>query len=279
MLGLLTKKESKSILKTASDDADTLSLVHEDKASVGLPDGESVVTSKLDDAEFDFDFEIINTAAYRKVFNKARSKLQLEKGSQAVIPLHAPTSHDAGSSETTTLSSTNSPAAIHIVVASHENKFSSSRPADSSRDLGSCSVFSKGSSEGAGNDSGGMPEKQHDIDLGDSSPSPPKRSGFLFGEYTLGKIVGSGQRGEVRQAWKKDQSLPVAIKFFKLEPATLHTIPTRRILDEFEILRGLSHPNIIRLHEILETGSHLAVVQDLYARWKSRGVGRFAHSS
>ena len=300
MLGLLTKRESKSILKTTSDDADTLSLVHEDNASVGLPDSESVVTSKLDDTEFDFDFEIINTAAYRKVFNKARSKLPSKKGSQAVIPPHTPTSSGADSSESTTLRSINTPAAVHTVVASHENNFSSSPPDDSSRDVRPCSVPSKDSSEGACDGSGGMREKQLDIDLGDSSrdvrscsvpskdssegacdgsggmrenlqldidlgdssSSPPKRSGSLFGEYTIGEIIGTGQRGEVKLAWKKHHSLPVAIKFFKREPATSNTDPTQRILDEFEKLRGLSHPNIIRLHEVLETGSHLAVVQD-----------------
>ena len=88
MLGLLSRKESKSILKTASDDADTLSLAHEKNASFALSDGESVTTSKLDDKEFEFDSEIINTAAYRKVFNKARSKLPPKKGtrSQSIRP-------------------------------------------------------------------------------------------------------------------------------------------------------------------------------------------------
>ena len=55
-----------SILKTASDDADTLSLAHENNNIVGLPDGESATTSKLGGTEFDFDLEIINTATYQR---------------------------------------------------------------------------------------------------------------------------------------------------------------------------------------------------------------------
>ena len=258
MLGLLTKKESKSILKTASDDADTLSLVHENNASVGLSDGESVITSKLDDTEFDFDFEIINTAAYRKVFNKARSKLPSKKGSQAVILPHPPTSSGAGASDW----HINTRAAIDAVVASHENSFFSSRPNDSSRDVGSCSVLSEDSSEGARDGSGGMREEQHDVGLEDGLPSTPKRSERTLSEYTIGKTIGTGQKGEVKLAWKKDQCLRVAIKFIKREPATSNTNSTQQIGRKFVILRGLSHPNIIRVHEMFGKGSHLAVVLD-----------------
>ena len=165
MLGLLTKKESKSILKTASDDADTLSLVHENSASDGLPDGESVVTSKLDDTEFDFDFEIINTAAYRKAFNKARSRLPSEKDPQAVIPPHPPTSSGAGASEAANLPSLDSPAAIYAVVTNHEERLSSSGPSDSSQDIGSLFELSKEYSEGACDGWGGMGEEEYDADL------------------------------------------------------------------------------------------------------------------
>ena len=165
MIGLLTKKESKSILKTASDDADTLSLVHENNASDGLSDGESVITSKLDDTEFDFHFEIINTAAYRKAFNKARSRLPSEKESQAVIPPHPPISSGAGASEAANLPSLDLPAAIYAVVAKHKESLSSSGPSDSYRDIGSSFELSKEYSEGACDGSGGMREEQHDVDL------------------------------------------------------------------------------------------------------------------
>ena len=260
MLGLLTKKESKSILKTASDDADTLSLVHENNASDGLPDGESVITSKLDDTEFDFDFEIINTAAYRKAFNKARSRLPLEKQSQAVIPPHPPTSWGTGASETANLTSANNPAAIHSVVAGQENEFSS-RPNALSQDIGSRSWLPKNSSEGACDGSGRMCEEQHDAGLDDQRPSTPRGSESSFGEYIVGQTIGIGRRGKVKLAWNKDGGHQVALKIIKCDSNAFDT-NHKRIRSEFVLLRRLSHPNIIRLHEVLESRSSLAVFQD-----------------
>ena len=260
MLGLLTKKESKSILKTASDDADTLSLVHENNASDGLPDGESVITSKLDDTEFDFDFEIINTAAYRKAFNKARSRLPSEKQSQAVIPPHPPTSWGTGASETASSTSANNPAAIHSVVAGQENAFSS-RPNALSQDIGSRSMLPKNSSEGACDGSGRMREEQHDAGLEDQRLSTPRGNEFSFGEYTIGQTIGKGRRGKVKLAWNKDGGHQVALKIIKCDSNAFDT-NHKRIRSEFVLLRRLSHPNIIRLHELLESRSSLAVVRE-----------------
>ncbi len=260
MLGLLTKKESKSILKTASDDADTLSLMHENNASDGLPDGDSVITSKLDGTEFDFDFEIINTAAYRKVFNKARSKLPSRKGSQSVSTPRPPTSSGAGASEIANLPSINAPAAVHAIVASQKNNFSSSGPNASSRGIGPHSVLPKDSSEGAHDGSGVMQEEQHEAGLEDQLSSSPEKNEFPFGEYTVGTNIGTGQKGEVKLAWKKDRSHRFAIKFIRREPTASDTNHRQKILHGCVTLRGLSHPNIIRLYDIFETDSHLLVV-------------------
>ena len=148
MLGLLSRNESKSIFKTASDDADTLS-AHESDTSIGLPDGKSVTTSKLDDREFDFDFEIINTAAYRKVFNMARSKLPPENGTRVYSPPHAPASSGVSASETVGSPSINAHGEIHPVVASQESEPFSSRPNALSRDIRSHSILPKDSAEAA----------------------------------------------------------------------------------------------------------------------------------
>ena len=260
MLGLLTRNESKSILKTASDDADTLSLAHDNNSSVGLPDSESLTSSKLDDREFDFDFEIINTAAYRKAFNKARSKLESKKGSQAVIPPHPPTSSGAGASELANLPSINAPAATHAVVASQNNNLFSSRPNASSRDIGSHPVLPKDSSEGAHDGSGAMQEEQHEAGLEGQLLLTSKMSEFPFGEYTVGTTIGPGRKGELKLAWKKGRHHGVAIKFIRREPTASDTNHPQKILHEFVILRGLLHPNIIRLYDIFETESHFPVV-------------------
>ena len=208
MSSLLSRRESISILKTASNDADTLSLAHEKNANFSLSDGESVTTSKLDDSDFEFDSEIVNTAAYRNVFNKARSKLPLKKGSWVYSLLHLP------------------------------------------------------SSSGAGDSTGGMRKEEHDADLENQPESTSEKSEFRIGEYSVGTTIGIGTGGKVKLAWKGDRSHQFAIKFIRREPDALGTDPPRNALRGFAILRGLSHPNIIRLHDTLETERHSAVVLD-----------------
>ena len=256
MLGLLTRKESRSILKTASEDADALSLVHEN-TSAGLPDDESVITSKLDSTEFAFGFEVINTATYRKVFNKARSKLPPKKGFQAVIPPYRPTSSGAGASETANLPSINASAAIHSVVASQKNDFSSSRPNASSREIGFPSVLPKDLAEGAPDGFGGMGEEQHYAGLEELPKSTSKRREFRFRGYNIGTNIGTGRKSSVKLAWREDSAHPVAIKFISGASNTNHS---QKILHAFVILRGISHPNIIRLHDLFEFPNKIMVV-------------------
>ena len=251
MFGLLSRKESKSILKTASDDADTLSLAHESNISIGLPDGESVATSKLDDRQFDFDFEIINTATYRKVFNMARSKIPPKNGSRAYSPPQASTSGSANAPETVELPSINAHAAIHPVVASKESEPFSSRPNASSRDIRSHSILPKDSVEAAG---------EHDADSENQPESTSKKSEFRIGEYDVGTTIESRGGCEVKRAWSKDHRQQFAIKFIRREPGASDTNHSQEDWHVLMILKGLSHPNIIRLHDIFETESHFAVV-------------------
>ena len=192
MLGLLSRKESKSILKTASDDADTLSLAHESKNSIDLPDGESVTTSKLDSREFEFDFELINTAAYRKVFNKARSDLPPNKASRVHSPPHAPTSSSASAPVTVGLPSINAHAVIHPVVASQKSEPLISSPNFSFRDIKSPSVIPKDTTEAAGDGTGAMREEEHDADSENQPESTSKKSVFRIDEHSVDTTIGTG---------------------------------------------------------------------------------------
>ena len=291
MLGLLSRKESKSILKTASDDADTLSLKHEENASFALSDGESVTISKLDGREFDFDFEIINTAAYRKVFNMARSKLLPKNGSRAYSPPQASTSGGVSAPETVGLTSKipqkngsgvysppqastsgganapeivglpsiNAHAAIHPAVASPESEPFSSRPNASSRGIRSQSVLPKDTAEAAGDGTGGKREEEHNANSENQPTSTSKKGDFRIGEYNVGKTIGTGRKGKVKLAWKKDHNHQFAIKVIRHKPDVLGTRPRNTLLG-FLILRGLSHPNIIRLHNMFIMDSYFAVV-------------------
>lgn len=94
----------------------------------------------------------------------------------------------------------------------------------------------------------------------DYSASAARRKETKFGEYILGQTLGEGEFGKVKLGWKKDGSVQVAIKLIRRE--NLNTNPSRlpKIYREISILRGLSHPNIVRLHEMVETDRHIGII-------------------
>src|SRR5271163_210567 len=87
-----------------------------------------------------------------------------------------------------------------------------------------------------------------------------RRKDVQFGEYMLGQTLGEGEFGKVKLGWKKDGSTQVAIKLIRRE--SVATNPTRlpKIYREISILRDLAHPNIVRLHEMVETERHIGII-------------------
>ncbi|KKY19846.1 putative serine threonine protein kinase [Diplodia seriata] len=90
--------------------------------------------------------------------------------------------------------------------------------------------------------------------------SREKRRETKFGEYILGQTLGEGEFGKVKMGWKKDGGVQVAIKLIRRE--VLGSNPSRlpKIYREISILRGLQHPNIVRLHEMVETERHIGII-------------------
>ncbi|KIW34830.1 hypothetical protein, variant [Cladophialophora immunda] len=87
-----------------------------------------------------------------------------------------------------------------------------------------------------------------------------RRKDVQFGDYVLGQTLGEGEFGKVKLGWKKDGSTQVAIKLIRRE--TVASNPTRlpKIYREISILRDLAHPNIVRLHEMVETERHIGII-------------------
>lgn len=81
-----------------------------------------------------------------------------------------------------------------------------------------------------------------------------------FGNYILGQTLGEGEFGKVKMGWKKDSSVEVAIKLIRRETLGSNQNRLQKIYREIHILRGLEHPNIVRLHEMVETERHIGII-------------------
>lgn len=94
----------------------------------------------------------------------------------------------------------------------------------------------------------------------DHSASAARRKETKFGEYILGQTLGEGEFGKVKLGWKKDGSVQVAIKLIRLEALGANPSRLPKIHREINILRELSHPNIVRLHEMVETKAVIGII-------------------
>jgi serine/threonine-protein kinase len=86
--------------------------------------------------------------------------------------------------------------------------------------------------------------------------------GSLFaGRYRIETRIGGGGAGEVYRALDELSQATVAIKV--LFPRGDDPQPLERLRRELRLLRGLSHPGIVRIHDIGEHGGLLFLVMDL----------------
>ncbi|KAF2215997.1 hypothetical protein CERZMDRAFT_65357, partial [Cercospora zeae-maydis SCOH1-5] len=90
--------------------------------------------------------------------------------------------------------------------------------------------------------------------------SSSSRKEVKFGDYLLGQTIGEGEFGKVKMGWKKDSTVQVAIKLIRKESLAGNNTRLPKIYREISILRELQHPNIVRLHEFVETERHMGII-------------------
>ena len=135
-----------------------------------------------------------------------------------------------------------------------QERVAEARPAPIGSDLTPVTGLGLVGSEGVDDGGRGGARRQ------DYSRSTSRRKDVQFGDYMLGQTLGEGEFGKVKLGWKKDGSMQVAIKLIRRE--TVATNPSRlpKIYREISILRDLAHPNIVRLHEMVETERHIGII-------------------
>jgi serine/threonine protein kinase len=96
-------------------------------------------------------------------------------------------------------------------------------------------------------------------------PTSPLRTevGTPLGSgYLLDAVIGSGTTGRVWQGRRRDDGSPVAVKVLRAEVGA-DPGAVQRFLRESSTLRAVSHPHLVRIHDLVAEGDTLAIVMDL----------------
>jgi serine/threonine protein kinase len=123
-------------------------------------------------------------------------------------------------------------------------------PESQTRSVQSGESAASGGSEGGSIPGTAMPPAET-VDLGQQ----------LGTNYRVFDLLGRGAMGEVRRG-RTSTGESVAVKLLRPELAEDPSMVTR-FLQERSILTGLSHPNIVRVRDLVAEGSTLAIVMDL----------------
>lgn len=101
----------------------------------------------------------------------------------------------------------------------------------------------------------------------------------LGAQYLLEAQIGSGSSGTVWRALRRADGSVLAAKLLHPDLACDHTVRAR-LLNEQAILLRLSHPHLVRVHDLVAEGNQLAIVmdlvdgEDLRSLLRRRAVGR-----
>ena len=81
-------------------------------------------------------------------------------------------------------------------------------------------------------------------------------------QYILGKVLGEGAFGEVFPATNKKTDEERAVKKMQKDPRDPYI--NDEILHEFNVLKELDHPNVLKVYDLFEDKADFYIVTDLY---------------
>lgn len=94
----------------------------------------------------------------------------------------------------------------------------------------------------------------------------PRKRHVTFGPYVVGSTLGEGEFGKVKMGWSKAASSPleipkqVAIKLIRRDSIPKNSEKEVKIYREINALKHLSHPNIVKLEEVLQNSKYIGIV-------------------
>ena len=93
-------------------------------------------------------------------------------------------------------------------------------------------------------------------------PAPDRRIGDTVGRYTLFERIGQGGMGEVYAAEDAELRRTVALKFLPSAVAP-DKAAASQVISEARLASRLNHPNIVTVHELIQTPWGLAMAMEL----------------
>ncbi|CEP60112.1 uncharacterized protein LALA0_S01e03312g [Lachancea lanzarotensis] len=93
-----------------------------------------------------------------------------------------------------------------------------------------------------------------------------KRKHVTFGPYIVGSTLGEGEFGKVKMGWSKhpasslDVPKQVAIKLVRRDTIPKNSEKEVKIYREINALKHLTHPNIVKLEEVLQNSKYIGIV-------------------
>jgi serine/threonine protein kinase len=80
--------------------------------------------------------------------------------------------------------------------------------------------------------------------------------------YKIGRILGEGSFGQVRIAMHRQANIKCAIKIIKKEKINEHKILKALMQNELLVLEETSHPNIMRIYELLHDDKFYFIISE-----------------